>query len=256
MKKDDPYNESLGDKMERLPLPDVQHNWQEMRRLLDQDMPRGGGYSKRRGGWWLFGSVLLLVITGSWLLTTMNPRTQNADPPVSKGVNISPPQSDEIAGTEKVPNQSEKPNEKNEEILHREKEQIINPENENPGSSDAGSDLALHKQKNEPLTSSEIQRSELLKRAETSTPSADKEELTPAITKSGRVRKSNSNFSVIQEKDEDKLTRKNEVLSDGPLVQETTETESATGVVFLKKNWFRYAAWELEQKECEVLETF
>jgi hypothetical protein len=119
-----PYDQSLRDKLSRLPTPDPQKSWPEMRRLLDEEMPEGSGYSKRRGGWWLFGSVLIFIIAASSTIVTLNFSKQNADPPLSAAKNASPPQMAARSGsTDKTGIQqfSEKPGVIDDKILLRKK---------------------------------------------------------------------------------------------------------------------------------------
>jgi len=85
-----PYDPSLRDKLNRLPVPDMHKSWQEMRILLDEEMPEGGG-ARRRRGWWLFSAILVFMIVGSWTLITLNFSKQNADPPLTATQNSSPP---------------------------------------------------------------------------------------------------------------------------------------------------------------------
>jgi hypothetical protein len=114
-----PYDQSLRDKLNSLPVPDMHKSWQEMRTLLDKEMPEDGR-SRRRGGWWFFSALLIFIIAGSWTLLTMNFSKQNVDPPLSATQNTSPPPaivsgSDNAeAGTRKT---SEKPGVEDDKIL-------------------------------------------------------------------------------------------------------------------------------------------
>jgi hypothetical protein len=76
-----PYDKSLGEKMSGLPVPGVNKSWEQMRTLLDQEMPPGR--SKRRGGWWFPGALLITLITATSILVTMNLSPQHGDPPLS-----------------------------------------------------------------------------------------------------------------------------------------------------------------------------
>ena len=37
-----PYEQLIADKLQHLPLPDVDESWQEMKKLLDRELPPGG----------------------------------------------------------------------------------------------------------------------------------------------------------------------------------------------------------------------
>lgn len=63
-----PYEKHLAEKLVQLPPPgDPDQNWQQMKTLLDKNMPRGGG--KGPGGsyrWWIAGTVVVAVVAGTW----------------------------------------------------------------------------------------------------------------------------------------------------------------------------------------------
>jgi hypothetical protein len=62
------YEKHLADKLQQLPPPaDMDRNWEQMRLLLDNDLPRGGGGWRNR--WWITGMIAGLLLTGTWLLT-------------------------------------------------------------------------------------------------------------------------------------------------------------------------------------------
>ena len=62
MNEQQPYERHLAEKFQQLPLPDVEPNWQQMKLLLDKEMPRGGGYWR-----WITGlGILLLMLGGTW----------------------------------------------------------------------------------------------------------------------------------------------------------------------------------------------
>ena len=66
MNEQQPYEKHLADKLHQLPLPDVEPNWQQMKVLLDKEMPRGGGYWR-----WITGiGLLLLMLGGTWYFTS------------------------------------------------------------------------------------------------------------------------------------------------------------------------------------------
>jgi hypothetical protein len=57
------YEKHLAEKFQQLPVPDVEPNWQQMKVLLDKEMPHGGGYWR-----WITGvGILLLMLGGTWL---------------------------------------------------------------------------------------------------------------------------------------------------------------------------------------------
>ncbi|HKH63342.1 MAG TPA: hypothetical protein VKA49_21015, partial [Flavitalea sp.] len=59
------YEKHLAEKFQQLPVPDVEPNWQQMKSLLDKEMPRGGGYWR-----WITGAgILLLMLGGTWLIS-------------------------------------------------------------------------------------------------------------------------------------------------------------------------------------------
>ncbi len=42
-----PYEKLIADKMQELPVPDAEASWQQMKRLLDDDMPLAGGAARK-----------------------------------------------------------------------------------------------------------------------------------------------------------------------------------------------------------------
>ncbi|MHA4843241.1 hypothetical protein ACX0G7_03700 [Flavitalea antarctica] len=127
-----PYDQSLRDKLNRLPVPDMQKSWQEMRMILDDEMPEDGK-SRRRGGWWFFSAILLFISAGSWTLLKMNFSKQNVYPPLSATKNTSPPPSigqetkQFRAGTQKT---SEKPGVEDDKILLGQEDRSDNKKSE------------------------------------------------------------------------------------------------------------------------------
>ncbi|HTE27645.1 porin family protein [Flavitalea sp.] len=133
MNEHHPYDQLLRDKLNRLPVPDVQKTWPEMRMLLDKEMPEGGR-SRRRGGWWFFSAILIFIIAGSWTLLTLNFSKQNVDPPLSATKSkLSPPGTG--PGTDKAKagtlKDSEKPRVEDDKILLSKEEGPDNNENSN-----------------------------------------------------------------------------------------------------------------------------
>lgn len=67
MNEQQPYEKYLAEKLQQLPLPDVEPNWQQMKSLLDREMPRGGGYWR-----WITGiGILLIMLGGTWYFTSL-----------------------------------------------------------------------------------------------------------------------------------------------------------------------------------------
>lgn len=61
-----PYEKHLAEKLVQLPPPDdPDQNWQQMKALLDKNMPRGGGGSSGLYRWWITGAVLVAVVAGT-----------------------------------------------------------------------------------------------------------------------------------------------------------------------------------------------
>jgi hypothetical protein len=62
-----PYEKHLAEKLVQLPPPDdPDQNWQQMKTLLDKNMPRGGGGSGGAYRWWITGTVIVAVVAGTW----------------------------------------------------------------------------------------------------------------------------------------------------------------------------------------------
>jgi hypothetical protein len=62
-----PYEKHLAEKLVQLPPPDdPDQNWQQMKTLLDKNMPRGGGGPGGSYRWWIAGSVIVAVVIGTW----------------------------------------------------------------------------------------------------------------------------------------------------------------------------------------------
>lgn len=62
-----PYEKHLAEKLVQLPPPDdPDQNWQQMKVLLDKNMPRGGGGSGGLYRWWIAGTVLVAVVVGTF----------------------------------------------------------------------------------------------------------------------------------------------------------------------------------------------
>ncbi len=146
MREHHPYDKSLGEKMKGLPVPDEQKSWEKMRLLLDKEMPPGR--SKRRGGWWFPGALLIMMITATGILVTVNLSPPHGDPPLSaRGPGDGPPSASNQ-------NLSEKPTEPNGEILL--KQQQINSASNQTGGQTLASDGA-----GDPLESRELSDSQV-----------------------------------------------------------------------------------------------
>ncbi|WP_207511515.1 outer membrane beta-barrel protein [Longitalea luteola] len=62
-----PYEKHLAEKLVQLPPPDdPDKNWQQMKALLDKNMPRGGGGSGGSYRWWIAGSLFVAVVVGTF----------------------------------------------------------------------------------------------------------------------------------------------------------------------------------------------
>ena len=65
------YEKHLAEKLQKAPVPDVEPSWQQMKLLLDKEMPRRGGYWK-----WLTGLGILLLMLGGWIFTQSLPSNE------------------------------------------------------------------------------------------------------------------------------------------------------------------------------------
>jgi hypothetical protein len=63
-----PYEKHLAEKLVQLPPPDdPDQNWQQMKSLLDKNMPRGGGGGPRGSfRWWVAATIIIAVVVGTW----------------------------------------------------------------------------------------------------------------------------------------------------------------------------------------------
>jgi hypothetical protein len=87
------YEKHLAEKLQQLsPPPDMEQHWQEMKALLDDDRPRGGGFGKR---WWRIGVLAGILLIGTWFagtyLFTGSGNQVVADKPNSANVNEKKP---------------------------------------------------------------------------------------------------------------------------------------------------------------------
>jgi len=62
------YERDLANKLQQLPLPDIEDSWLQMKSLLDKEMPRRGGWF-RRNRWWGLGILAGILFMSGWLIT-------------------------------------------------------------------------------------------------------------------------------------------------------------------------------------------
>lgn len=64
----------LADKLRNVPAPDVDRSWEQMKKLLERDMPEGGGaaWSGNRKWWWM-GITAGVVMLAVWLTQQISP---------------------------------------------------------------------------------------------------------------------------------------------------------------------------------------
>jgi len=75
-----PYEQLIAHKLRKLPAPDADASWQQMKRLLDEDEDtRAGG--KRNpgngGGWWRIGIIAIILSASGWLYVKNSPTASN-----------------------------------------------------------------------------------------------------------------------------------------------------------------------------------
>lgn len=63
----------LADKLQNVPVPDVDQGWEQMRRLLDNEMPEpvAGAWSGNRKWWWM-GITAGIIMLATWLSQRLN----------------------------------------------------------------------------------------------------------------------------------------------------------------------------------------
>src|ERR1700730_11555343 len=62
-----PYEKHVAEKLQQVPVPDKEQGWEQMRKLLDRDLPEGGGgWNGNSKRWWMALTVGV-IITGIWL---------------------------------------------------------------------------------------------------------------------------------------------------------------------------------------------
>ncbi len=67
MNEKQPFEERISDKLQRLPLPDTESSWQQMKSLLDDKMPRGAGF-RPYGRWWWAGMIAVVITAFIWFV--------------------------------------------------------------------------------------------------------------------------------------------------------------------------------------------
>jgi len=62
------YEQLIADKLRKLPVPDANASWQQMKRLLDndEDTRAGGGKRPPGNGWWRIGIIAIVLSTSLW----------------------------------------------------------------------------------------------------------------------------------------------------------------------------------------------
>ena len=64
-----PYEQLIADKLKKLPVPDADASWQQMKRLLEDDRDTGAGGKRPPGnnGWWRIGIIAIVLSVSLWL---------------------------------------------------------------------------------------------------------------------------------------------------------------------------------------------
>jgi hypothetical protein len=67
----------LADKLRQAPLPDMDRSWEQMRELLDREMPEAaaGGWAGNKRWWWM-GITAALIMVAVWITQELNQREQ------------------------------------------------------------------------------------------------------------------------------------------------------------------------------------
>lgn len=83
MSHQQPYEDELAKKLNRLPAPgDAHDHWPKMKALLDRELPEGGASGGARR--WILGIVAGILITGAWLLGSQFSDEHNSSSPVAR----------------------------------------------------------------------------------------------------------------------------------------------------------------------------
>ena len=88
MNEKQPYEKHLAEKLQQLPPPgDANRSWPQMRSLLDNELPEGGGSGFGRNGatkWWMIGLLVGVITIGTWLSTKQSGPNEK-DAPTASG---------------------------------------------------------------------------------------------------------------------------------------------------------------------------
>jgi hypothetical protein len=89
-----PYEQLIADKLRKLPAPDANASWQQMKRLLDddEDTKAGGGKRPPGSGWWRIGIIAIVLSTSLWLYVEKT----TAPTPLAKNNTTAPLTADHI----------------------------------------------------------------------------------------------------------------------------------------------------------------
>jgi hypothetical protein len=79
----------LADKLQNVPVPDVDQGWEQMRKLLDQEMPEpvAGAWSGNRKWWWM-GITAGVIMLATWLTQQLNSDAVLAEKQDGKNVGV------------------------------------------------------------------------------------------------------------------------------------------------------------------------
>ena len=118
MNEKQPFEQRISDKLQRLPLPDTESSWQQMKILLDDKMPRSGGFGPN-GRWWWTGMIAVLFTAIIWFAHEQyKPADEVAV--VKAGRNVSPKTGSDLAkddnGNKKNLSNSSQPAAKSNEV--------------------------------------------------------------------------------------------------------------------------------------------
>src|SRR5215213_11748601 len=80
MKNLNQTEKQLADKLQNVPVPDVDQGWEQMRKLLENEMPEpvAGAWSGNRKWWWM-GITAGLIMLATWLTQQLNNDAALAD---------------------------------------------------------------------------------------------------------------------------------------------------------------------------------
>jgi len=75
-----PYEQLIAHKLRKLPAPDADASWQQMKRLLDEDEDTRAGGTRNPGnggGWWRIGIIVIILSASGWLYVKNSPTASN-----------------------------------------------------------------------------------------------------------------------------------------------------------------------------------